>query len=148
MAKKSEKPETPKVSKRVKINFDTINKFSSGFKPMLPDGFKKLDSTKIYEQRRKELEKEVKESEERYKRETGEEKTRIEKLKCPCCKSVKKTPVTITHRDGPLVCGGRNNVEKLADYNVCQNCGVMYVDLKKKEIAYPKSLQDSFRFFM
>jgi len=141
----AKKPEKPKVSKRVKINFKSINNLPEGFKRV---DFKKVDSDKIYEQRKKELEQEVKESEERYKRETEEEKVRIEKLKCPCCKSVKKTPVTITHRDGPLVCGGRNNVEKLADYNVCQNCGVMYVDLNKKEIAYPISMIDRFRFFM
>ena len=145
----AKKPEKPKVSKRVKINFDTINKGKIvKINSVIPEGFKKVDSSKIYEQRKKELEQEVKESEERYKRETEEEKVRIEKLKCPCCKSIKKTPVTITHRDGPLVCGGRNNVEKLADYNVCQNCGVMYVDLNKKEIAYPISMIDRFRFFM
>jgi len=141
----AKKPEKPKVSKRVKINFKTINNLPEGFKRV---DFKKVDSDKIYEQRRKELEQEVKESEERYKRETEEEKVRISKLKCPCCKSVKKSPITITHRDGPLVCGGRNSVQKLANYNVCQNCGVMYVDLNKKEIAYPMSMRDSFKFFM
>jgi len=141
----AKKPEKPKVSKRVKINFNTINKLPEGFKRI---DFKKVDSSKIYEQRKKELEQEVKESEERYKRETEAEKIRVEKLKCPCCKSVKKTPVTITHMDGPLVCGGRNSVQKLADYNVCQNCGVMYVDLNKKEIAHPISMIDRFKFFM
>ena len=145
----AKKPEKPKVSKRVKINFDTINKGKIvKINSVIPEGFKKVDSSKIYEQRKKELEQEVKESEERYKRETEEEKVSIEKLKCPCCKSIKKTPFTIAHRDGPLICGGRNSVQKLADYNVCQNCGVMYVDLNKKEIAYPMSMRDSFKFFM
>jgi len=136
----AKKPEKPKASKIVKINFKSINN--------LPQGFKKIDTTKIYEDQEKKLNKLIEESEERYKRETEEEKSRIEKLKCPCCKSVKKSPVTITHRDGPLVCGGHNSVQTLANYNVCQNCGVMYVDLNKKEIAYPISKEDRFRFIM
>lgn len=94
---------------------------------------KPIDMKKIYEDR----EKQFKADEERYERETKAEKLRIEKLKCPCCKSIKKSPVCISHRDGPLVCGGRNHVSILAEYNVCQKCGTMYVDLNKKDVAPP-----------
>jgi hypothetical protein len=112
-----------KYSKRVKITM----------KDILPAGFKPMDMSKYYEDRKKRIE----EDEERYKREIKAEELRRVKLKCPCCKSAKKEPVSITHRDGPLVCGGRNHVQTLAQYNICQDCGVMYVDLDRKEIALP-----------
>lgn len=95
--------------------------------------FEPVDMEKYYKDREKRL----KAEEERYKKETKAEEERIKKLKCPCCKSIKKSPVCISHRDGPLIVGGRNYVNILAEYNVCQNCGTMYVDLKKKDIEPP-----------
>ena len=137
MAKKKIKPED---SKRVKINFKSVNGL---------EGFKPIDMTKMYEQRRKELDKEISDSQERYKKETSDEEIRISKLKCPCCKSIKKFSITISHHDGQLILGGRNApAQILADYNVCQDCGVMYVDLNKKKIEPPMDdFQDKFRFF-
>lgn len=48
---------------------------------------------------------------------------------CPLCKSAEKKFVSISIKDGPIVYGGRNSRTELANYFVCQNCGIMYVNL-------------------
>jgi len=92
--------------------------------------WKKLDMTKVFEEEKKRKEKEKK----RLEKENKIEEKRITDIKCPCCKSTKKQPVNISVRNGPLVVGGHNSINKLASYIVCQDCGVMYVDLHKKGV--------------
>ena len=81
-----------------------------------------------------------------YKKQVEAENRRITKLKCPCCQKTNKELVTIyEQQDRPTVYGGFNPPAKLlSEYYVCKNCGVMFVDLKKKEIKAPE--ED--RFYM
>lgn len=124
-------------SKRIKITFDSIN-FQKGFKPSMPEGFQKMDPVELqkkFKETQKEDEKKVKADKLRYEKDLKIEENRFKNLPCPVCKNKNKDRKRITHMDGPVIYGGRNSVDVLADYLICQNCGVMYVDLHKKEVA-------------
>ena len=128
MAKSKKVPK--ENSKRVKITFEKIN---SGH--ILKPGVKlePIDMTQVYEDDRKKVEADKI----RYQKEVEAEKERFENLPCPSCKSINKNRNVISHMNGQTVYGGRNSSTVYADYLICQSCGTMYVDLNKKEIAYP-----------
>jgi transposase-like protein len=73
----------------------------------------------------------------RYDDEVKIENDRIINLSCPHCRTENKELVNISFRNGPVVYGGRNNSRKLAEYYVCHGCGIMFVDINKKEIKPP-----------
>jgi hypothetical protein len=131
-----------KDSKRVKISMKDI------LKPGLPEGFKPIDMSKVYEEDKKKVEADKI----RYKNDLKKEGERFDNLSCPCCKNTNKKRNIISHMNSPVVYGGRNSSTVHADYLICQNCGIMYVDLNKKEINPPyeglfssKSLGGRFR---
>lgn len=102
-----------------------------GFKQMKPEDMKKRMDKTI-----KDDEKKVEKDKVRYKKDLKTEKKRFENLACPVCKSLNKKQNTIyERRSEPVVYGGRNAPSKvLSDYCVCQDCGVMFVDINKKEV--------------
>ena len=112
-----------KESKRVKISFQKLEDIK----------FKPVDMSKVYEEDKKRVESDKV----RYQKDLKQEKERFENLACPCCKSTNKKRNIISIGNGPVVYGGRNSSTTYADYLICQNCGIMYVDLHKKEITPP-----------
>jgi transposase-like protein len=100
----------------------------------------KVTTVKIdWEAIRKERAERVEKDKIRYDDEVREENLRItHNLQCPVCTNIQKEKVNISFRNGPVVYGGRNNRStNLAEYYVCQHCGSMYVDLKKRDIPLP-----------
>ncbi len=81
-------------------------------------------------------EKEIKEDQQRYEAEVAAEKERLKDLSCPVCKNTDKKHVVISKDNGIIGPGYHSRV--LQDYYVCQGCGIMFVDLNKKEIRFPK----------
>ena len=119
---KQKKETDKKDSKRIKITFDDFRK-----------DFKPIDMSKVYEEDNKKVEADKI----RYKKDLKEEEKRFDNLACPCCKSTNKKRNIISQMNGPVVYGGRNSSTVYADYLICQNCGIMYVDLNKQEINPP-----------
>jgi transposase-like protein len=100
--------------------------------------FKPIDMKEFYKNREKEIAKDQK----RYKREVAAEEKRLKSLACPCCKSKERKSVVISKNNGIIGPGYHSHI--LQEYYVCQNCGVMFVDLNKKAIKYPKDNKDYF----
>ena len=128
-----------KNSKREKITFETINGFKSinGGHILKPGA--KLSPRDITKEKEAD-EKKVKEDLIRYEKDLKEEEIRFKNLPCPSCKNKKKEINIISHIDGPTVYGGHNNrAVVLAEYCICQGCGIMYVDLNKKKVTPPYS---------
>lgn len=102
----------------------------------VPFKFDKADFEKRTKERKDAYDKSILD----YKKQVEAEKKRIEKLKCPCCQKTNKELVTIYEpQDRPTVYGGFNPPAKLlSEYYVCQSCGNMFIDLKKKEIKAPE----------
>jgi hypothetical protein len=124
-----------KEIKRTKIKFI----IEASPKPTVEDivkpgfEFKPVDMASFYEEDKKRVE----EDKVRYETEKKEEETRFNNLACPVCKNTDKKINRIAPINEPIVYGGRNSVNILAEYCICQGCGSMYVDLNKKEITYP-----------
>jgi len=115
-------------------------------------GLKKVDMSDWAAKRQEQLEQEKEQYKKdliQYEADLETEKHRIEMLGCPVCKSTNKEKVTIRQpRTEPLVLGGRNApIKTLAQYHVCQGCGVMYVDLNKKTLTAPENPEHRGRFF-
>ena len=115
-------------------------------------GLKKIDMSDYDQKRQEQLNQEIiqyKKDLVQYEADLEVEKHRIEMLGCPVCKSINKEKVTIRQpRTEPLVLGGRNApIKTLAQYHVCQGCGVMYVDLNKKTLTAPENPKRRDRFF-
>jgi len=117
-----------KDSKREKINFGSINE--GKWKPLEID----------WEARKKDQEKKIKASQERYEKESKEESARIENMECPCCKSTEKERFLKSIDNG--ICGPGYHSRITDDYYVCQGCGIHYTDLNKKDIKSPMSKSD------
>lgn len=109
------------TSKRVKINFESINKGK----------WKPIDMTKVYEESKKQYEKSL----ERYKKDKAAEEKRIEKLTCPNCKSKDKKHILKYESNGIMGPGSRSWTTD--DYYICQSCGIHFTDLNKKDIQPP-----------
>jgi hypothetical protein len=103
-------------SKRQVINFDTI---TEGVK------IEKIDTSKVIARLRKSKKEEQKLKAE--KRALEEE--RIRNIKCPVCKSKKKSHFVDRVSNG--VYGRGHNSYVKNEYLICENCGVHYSDLKK-----------------
>lgn len=58
-----------------------------------------------------------------------EEKERISNIECPVCKSKDKRHIVNTENNGVIGIGHASWV--VDDYFVCQNCGVMFKDIRK-----------------
>lgn len=58
-----------------------------------------------------------------------EEKERISNIKCPVCKSTNKKHIVRSENNGVFGPGYSSWI--VDDYFVCQNCGVMFKDIKK-----------------
>lgn len=103
------------MSKRIKINFKTIN----------GDKFKKLDvgdfGARLKEQERLEWEFKNKKEE--------EEKVRINKIKCPACKSTNKHHHKKYENNGIL--GPGCSAWLAEEYLVCLDCGIHFGDINK-----------------
>lgn len=128
MAKRKKVPK--EESERVQITFKKINS-----EDILKPGAKLevRDMTQFHEEEKNKVEVDKL----RYEKEVDVENKRFNNLPCPSCKSKKKIQQKITQRNGPVIYGGINGVNILADYLICQSCGTMYVDLNKKEITPP-----------
>lgn len=124
MAKKEKKIINKKDSKRVKITMTDILKL--GFKKLEP-----VDMSKFHEEDKKKVAKDKL----RYEKELKAETIRYENLACPVCRDTKKERNVISHMNGQVVYGGRNSSTVHADYLICQGCGLMFVDINKKEIT-------------
>lgn len=110
-----------KDSKRVKINFDSINKGK----------WEPIDMTKVYNDAKLVYEQQVS----KYKEELEAEKKRITKLACPACKCTDKKHHVKYESNGILGPGSRSWTTE--DYYICQGCGIHFNDLNKKEITPP-----------
>jgi hypothetical protein len=108
------------MSKRVKL---------VSLSPDIISGLKTIGE-KSYEEIRKENEQREIDTKRQIKLNIEAEKKRIENLKCPLCYSKSKHFKTIKIKNGPIVYGGNNSKQKLAEYYICLHCGIMYVDLK------------------
>lgn len=85
-----------------------------------------IDWSNFWENRKKQEEEELKIKQE----EKDKEKKRIEKIKCPVCKSTEK--IHYVKRENNGIIGDGFNSWVSEQYLICQNCGVHYSDLKKK----------------
>lgn len=121
MAKK--KTIDKKDSKIVKISMKDISKDWKKIKP--------IDMTKHHEEDKKKVEVDKI----RYENDLKAEEKRFTNINCPSCKSTNKKRNVISHMNEPVIYGGRNSSTVYADYLICQECGTMYVDIHKKEIA-------------
>jgi transposase-like protein len=103
------------MSKRTKINFDTV----------IGDNWSYLDvgdfGTRLKEQERIEREAQLKKE--------NEEKERIDKIKCPACKSTNKHHHKKYENNGILGPGSASWI--VEEYLVCLDCGIHFSDLKK-----------------
>ena len=109
-------------------------KISDIMKPKIKvTDFKPVDMAPFYEEDKKKVEADKI----RYEKELKEEDERYNNLACPVCKSKDKKKNVISHNNEPIVYGGRNSVNILAEYCICQSCGSMYVDLNKNKVTYP-----------
>jgi hypothetical protein len=103
------------MSKRTKINFNTIN----------GGNWEKLDlgdfGARVEEQKRIEREAKLKKEQ--------EEKERINKIKCPACKSINKHHHTKYQNNGILGPGAASWITE--EYLICLDCGIHFSDLKK-----------------
>ncbi len=71
-----------------------------------------------------------------YNESIEKEKIRFNELKCPVCESNNKKEICISENNGVLGPGHRNHI--IQQYIVCQDCGIMYVDINKPEkLKYP-----------
>ena len=104
------------MSKRVKINFNTVN----------GDNWEKLDigdfGARIKLQEKIEYEARMKKEQ--------EEKERIDSIKCPACKSTNKHHHKKYQNNGILGPGSTSWITE--EYLVCLDCGIHFSDLKKK----------------
>ena len=73
---------------------------------------------------------------EKRKKEVKQEEKRIKNIKCPCCKSTKKSHVINSENNGIMGPGYHSRITD--EYYLCLGCGVRYEDLNKKEIKLPK----------
>ncbi len=86
-----------------------------------------IDWTKEFERFDwKELEKENKVRQEKAEK---QRQNHFNNIECPVCKSTKK--VNVVKTDSNKVYGPGYSSWVTEDYLICQNCGVMYKDLKK-----------------
>jgi C4-type Zn-finger protein len=103
-----------KVSKRQVIKMD-LTKVES------------IDWTNFWENRKKQEEEEQKIKQEKEKK----EQERIEKIKCPACKSTKKQHYINRENNGIIGPGFNSWITE--EYLICQNCGIHYSDLNKNK---------------
>jgi transposase-like protein len=108
-------------SKRIKINFDTINK----------GNFEPIDMSKVYEDQKK---REIEDSK-RYLAEVEAEKIRIGEIRCPFCGSKEKDHFVNRGTNGVL--GSGHSSWLIEEYYICKGCGIHYSDLNKNEIQKP-----------
>ena len=105
-----------------KITFErNLNKFSE------------INMNDLYKYNKEREEKEF----EKYNQEIEAKKERVEKLNCPACKSIKKSCYRKYESNGVMGPGGYSKI--VEEYYICQNCGIHYSDLNKKEINKPNS---------
>jgi transposase-like protein len=104
------------MSKRNKINFNTVNR----------SNFKLLDVGDFHGRlmKRERLEQEAKLKKEQ------EENERINKIKCPICKSTNKHHHKKYQNNGIMGPGAASWITE--EYLVCLNCGIHFSDLKNK----------------
>jgi uncharacterized protein YbaR (Trm112 family) len=86
-----------------------------------------IDWSNFWENRKKQEEEELKIKQEK----ENKEKKRIEKIKCPVCKSTKKTHYVKRENNG--IIGSGFNSWIIEEYLICQDCGIHYSDLKKNK---------------
>jgi transposase-like protein len=107
------------MSKRTKINFNTINGLDWG--PLDVGDF----GARLKEQQRLEQESKRKKEE--------EEKERINKIPCPVCKSTNKHHHTKYENNG--IMGPGYSSWLVDEYLVCLQCGIHFSDLRKNELS-------------
>jgi transposase-like protein len=109
------------ASKRIKINFETINEGK----------FEPVDMKKVYEDQKKMEAEDL----ERYKSEVKKEEKRIKEMTCPSCKSKEKNHYV--NRESNGIFGPGRASWLVEEYYICMKCGIHYSDLNKKEISKP-----------
>jgi len=65
------------------------------------------------------------------KDEEKEEQERIDKLKCPSCKSTDKEHIIKSNSNG--IIGPGYHSWLIDEYFVCNNCGIMFKDISKRK---------------
>lgn len=103
-----------------------MKKFENSFKHLLKDA-KPIDWSKV----EKEREERRKEAEKKRQIAAQIEYERFNAIQCPVCKSTDKANVKKTDSNGIIGPGYSSWVTE--EYIVCNNCGVMYKDLRKNE---------------
>lgn len=101
------------------------------------DIFKDLKPMEIdWEKRAKENQDRFEKAKLEYEKAIQDEKIRFNNIVCPVCKSVDKK--AISHSDNNGIIGPGYHSHVIFEYLTCENCGVMYKDLKKSApIKYP-----------
>lgn len=84
-----------------------------------------IDWSNFWENRKKQEEEELRVKQE----EKNKEEKRIEKIKCPVCKSTEKTHYVKTKNNGIIGPGFKSWVTE--EYLICKKCGVYYNDINK-----------------
>ena len=77
-------------------------------------------------------------SQEKYELEMKEESERISNLCCPLCKSNNKQLHIDYSSNGIYGPGSYSKVN--SEYYICNECGILFKDLKKKDIKIPSRL--------
>jgi protein-arginine kinase activator protein McsA len=73
----------------------------------------------------------MKKENERKENDRKEEQERIDKLKCPSCKSTDKEHIIKSDSNGILGPGYHSWL--IDEYFVCNNCGIMFKDISKRK---------------
>lgn len=106
------------MGKREKTSLEKINEGK----------YTPIDMSKYFEEQQKAYLNDIL----RYEKETKQEYQRIEKLECPACKSKKKKYHCERNSNGIYGPGHHSFITN--EYYICENCGVHYSDINKKEI--------------
>jgi len=93
-----------------------------------------MDPSKIF----KELKEQQDLAEELYNAQMKEEFERISNLCCPLCKSLDKYLHIDYSTSGIYGPGGSSKIHN--EYYICNECGILFRDLKKKDIRRPTNL--------
>ena len=71
-----------------------------------------------------------------YKEKVKKEEDRVVAMTCPCCKSADKKHNMLSTSNGVMGPGYSSRI--IADYYICQSCGIHYSDMNKIELVYPE----------
>lgn len=98
---------------------------SKRFKIKGSENWTPIDRSQVY----KNMEESRKREEEQIRIEREKEELRINKIKCPTCKSTDK--INHIRRDNNGIVGPGSNSWVIEQYLICKSCGIHYSDITK-----------------